>query len=64
MHFIKTSFELISEPLKHLVNMYLETGIYPDQLKVVKIISFSRLAKQTHSQIIDHFPSYRAPQKL
>jgi hypothetical protein len=64
MHFIKTSFELISEPLKHVVNMSLETGIYPDQLKVAKIISFSRLAKQIYSQIIDQFPSYRAPQKL
>jgi hypothetical protein len=36
--------ELISEPLKHVINMSLETGIFPDQLKVAKIISFSRLA--------------------
>ena len=38
MHLIKRSFELISEPLKHLINMSLETGIFPDQLKVAKII--------------------------
>jgi hypothetical protein len=27
IYFIKRSFELISEPLKHVVNMSLETGI-------------------------------------
>jgi hypothetical protein len=54
MHLIKRSFELISEPLKHLINyMSLETGISPDQLKVAKIIPIFKTGEA------DIFTNYR-----
>jgi hypothetical protein len=38
MHVIKNSFECIVDPLMHLINISLETGVFPDKLKMAKII--------------------------
>ena len=38
MYLIKNSFDLISEPLAQLINLSLTTGVFPDKLKVAKVI--------------------------
>ena len=38
MHIIKNSFEYISNPLLHLINLSFSKGIFPDQLKIEKLI--------------------------
>ena len=38
MYLIKNSFDLISEPLMQLINLSLITGVFPDKLKVAKVI--------------------------
>ena len=38
MYLIKNSFDLISEPHAQLVNLSLTTGVFPDKLKVAKVI--------------------------
>ena len=38
MFVIKRSLDWISESLTHLINTSLETGIFPDKLKLAKII--------------------------
>jgi hypothetical protein len=36
MHLIKNSFEFIADPLMHLIKISLETGVFPDKLKMAK----------------------------
>ena len=38
MHIIKNSFKYISNPLLHLINLSFSKGIFPDQLKIAKLI--------------------------
>ena len=38
MYVIKNSFDLISEPLAQLINLCLTTEVFPDKLKVAKVI--------------------------
>ena len=38
MHVIKSSFSLISEPLKDIINLSFAKGVFPDKLKIAKII--------------------------
>jgi hypothetical protein len=38
MHIIKNAFEFISKPLMHIINKSLENGVFPDSLKIAKII--------------------------
>lgn len=38
MHVIKNTFEIISEPLKNIINLSFSKGIFPDKLKVAKVI--------------------------
>ena len=38
MHLIKNYFEFIVDTLMHLINISLETGVFPDKLKMAKII--------------------------
>jgi hypothetical protein len=38
MHLIKNYFEFIVDPLMHLINISLETGVFLDKLKMAKII--------------------------
>jgi hypothetical protein len=38
MHLIKNYFQFIIHPLMHLINISLETGVFPDKLKMAKII--------------------------
>ena len=38
MYLVKNSFDLISEPLAQLINLSLTTGVFPDKLKVAKVI--------------------------
>ena len=38
MHVIKCSFSLISEPLKDIINLSFAKGVFPDKLKIAKII--------------------------
>jgi hypothetical protein len=37
-HLIKNYFEFIVDPLMQLINISLETGVFPDKLKMAKII--------------------------
>lgn len=38
IHIIKNCFDLIAEPLVKLVNLSLTTGVFPDKLKIAKVI--------------------------
>ena len=35
---IKGSFQFISEPLMHIINLSLQSGIFPDRLKTAKVV--------------------------
>ena len=53
IHIIKKSFELISEPLMLVINSSLEAGLFPDKLKVAKIIPIYKAGE------VDTFTNYR-----
>ena len=38
MQLIKGSFQFISEPLMHIINLSLQSGIFPDRLKTAKVV--------------------------
>ena len=38
MHVIKSTFEIVSEPLKNIINLSFSKGIFPDKLKIAKVI--------------------------
>ena len=38
MNIIKSSFKYISNPLLHLINLSFSKGVFPDQLKIAKLI--------------------------
>ena len=38
MHLIKNSFEFIIVPLMNIINISLEMGVFPEKLKLAKII--------------------------
>ena len=38
MYIIKNSFKYISDPLCYLINLSFSEGIFPDQLKIAKLI--------------------------
>ena len=38
MHVIKNSFHLISRPLMNIINLSFVKGIFPDKLKIAKVI--------------------------
>jgi hypothetical protein len=39
MHLIKNSFEFIIVPLMNIINLLFEMGVFPEKLKIAKIIS-------------------------
>jgi hypothetical protein len=53
MHVIKNTFDLISKPLLRLINLSLTTGIFPDKLKIAKVIPIHKSEKH------DCFTNYR-----
>ena len=53
MHTIKNSFEFISKPLTYIINKSLENGVFPDSLKIAKIIPIFK------SGDTDKFSNYR-----
>ena len=53
MYLIKNSFDLISEPLTQLINLSLTTGVFPDKLKVAKVIPIYKAENR------EHFSNYR-----
>ena len=53
MHLIKKSFDLVAEPLTHVINVSLEKGAFPDKLKISKIIPVYK------SGDVDIFTNYR-----
>ena len=38
MYVIKNTFEVVSEPLKNIINLSFSKGIFPDKLKLAKVI--------------------------
>lgn len=53
MHTIKNVFEFISKPLTHIINKSLENGVFPDSLKIAKIIPIFK------SGDMDKYSNYR-----
>ncbi len=53
MYLIKNSFDLISEPLTQLINLSLTTGVFPDKLKVAKVIPIYKAENR------ENFSNYR-----
>ena len=51
---VKESANFISEPLTHIVNLSIESGIVPDQMKIVRVI---RLFKSGDNNL---FTNYRS----
>lgn len=44
---LKSTITLIAEPLKHAINKSLETGIFPDKLKIARVIPIHKSKDQT-----------------
>ena len=53
MYLIKNSFDLISEPLMQLINLSLTTGVFPDKLKIAKVIPIYKAENR------ENFSNYR-----
>ena len=53
MHIIKKSFDIICQPLVNLINLSLTTGIFPDKLKIAKVIPIYKMGDN------DCFANYR-----
>ena len=53
MHLVKNSFDIISKPLMYLINLSLEKGIFPNNLKTAKIIPIFKAGD------VDIFTNYR-----
>ena len=53
MRVIKHSFHLISAPLAKIINLSLQKGIFPDELKIAKVIPFYKADDPSH------FTNYR-----
>ena len=54
IHLIKNSFDLIAEPLTQIINLLLSTAVFPDKLKIAKIIPIHK------SEDHDNFTNYRS----
>ena len=54
MHIIKNTFEIVSEPLKNIINLSFSNGIFPDKLKVAKGIPVFKVDEP------DLFTNYRS----
>ena len=52
MHIIKNSFKYISNPLLNLINLSFSKGIFPDQLKIAKLIP---IFKADDSEIFSNY---------
>lgn len=35
---VKDSIDLITEPLTHIINLSIESGVVPDQMKIARVI--------------------------
>lgn len=53
MSIIKSTFHTISAPLLHIINLSITSGIFPDKLKIAKIIPIYK------SDNPEHFQNYR-----
>ena len=53
MYVIKRSFDLLAEPLANIINVSLSTGIFPNKLKIAKIIPVFKTGEQ------NSFTNYR-----
>ena len=53
MRVIKHSFHLISAPLANIINLSLQKGIFPDKLKIAKVIPIYKADDPSH------FTNYR-----
>ena len=53
MHIIKNTFEIVSEPLKNIINLSFSNGISPDKLNVGKVIPVFKVDEP------DLFTNYR-----
>ena len=53
MGVIKHSFYLISAPLANIINLYLQKGIFPDKLKIARVIPINKVDDPSH------FTNYR-----
>ena len=53
MHLVKNSSDIISKPLMYLINLSLEKGIFPNNLKTAKIIPIFKAGD------VDIFTNYR-----
>ena len=58
MHVIKYSFHLISAPLTDITNLSLLRGIFPDKLKIAKIIPIFEAEDPSFLETIELFVLY------
>ena len=58
MHVIKYSFHLISAPLADVINLSLLKGIFPDKLKIAKIIPIFEAEDPSFLETIELFVLY------
>ena len=59
MHIIKKSFDVIFEPLGNVINLSLATGIFPDKLKIAKVIPINKTEDHDcFTNYIDQFRYY------
>ena len=61
---MKATITTIINPIPHIINQSLQTGIVPDQMKIAKVVPIFKSSDQTLKKIIDqlaycqHFQKY------
>ena len=50
---VKHSIDLISEPISHLVNLSISSGVVPNEMKIARVVPIFKSGDR------DHFPNYR-----
>ena len=55
MSMVKNSFANIVKPLKHICNVSFNTGIFPNQMKIAKVIPIVKSGEKVCLQITDLF---------
>ena len=50
MFAVKDSIDLISEPLTHIINLSISTGVVPDKMKIARVIPLFKSGDHGHFQ--------------
>ena len=55
---VKKVISQIVRPFVHICNVYSETGVFPDKMKIAKVVPLFKSGEKMCLLIIDHYPCY------